>query len=253
MGFCRAPGTTLIVSSAHPHFGEERTLVGRRGSGSIFLAHCNLRCVFCQNWVISHRGRGDVASINDFAGMMLSLQQRGCHNINIVTPTHYSAHILRAISIAAGKGLRSPIVYNTCGWESTELLTYFDGIVDMYLPDFKYWDAGMSEKYSYGASCYPETTKKALLEMHRQVGVATPDDDGIIRRGLLIRHLVMPNNTGGSMKIMEWIAEHLPLDTYVNIMGQYSPAHKAYDYPELSRRITDGEYARVVRRAEKLG
>ena len=252
-GVCRAPGTQLVVSSFHPHFGEERPLVGTGGSGTIFLAHCNLRCVFCQNWEIAHLGVGSESSIDDFAGMMLRLQKIGCHNINLVTPTHYSAHILKAIDIAAARGLRLPIVYNTSGWERLEILKLLDGTVDIYLPDFKIWDSDISSKYSTGAANYPEITGKAILEMHRQVGVAKPAKDGIMQRGLMIRHLVMPNNTGGSENVMKWIAENLPKDTYVNIMAQYNPHYKAYDYPEISRRITRNEYIKVVKKAKDLG
>ncbi len=252
-GICRAPGATLVTSAFHAHFGEERPLVGTGGSGTIFLTHCNLRCVFCQNWPISHLGRGSETSIDEFAGMMLRLQANGCHNVNLVTPTHYSPHILKALEVAAGKGLRLPIVYNTSGWERREILAFLDGIVDIYLPDFKYWDSDMAAKYSAGAASYPEITKEAILEMNRQVGVAQPTAEGIMQRGLMIRHLVMPNNIGGSEKVMEWIAENLPKDTYVNIMAQYTPAHKAYDYPELSRRITDEEYQKVVQKAQDLG
>ena len=252
-GFCRAPGTTLVISSSHPHFGEERSLVGKGGSGTIFLTHCNLRCVFCQNWEVAHRGIGSESTIDDFASKMLELQEIGCHNINLVTPTHYSAHILKAIDIAAERGLRLPIVYNTSGWERLEVVKLLDGIVDIYLPDFKYWDSDMSAKYSDEAESYPEMTGKAILEMHRQVGVAKPAKDGVMQRGLMIRHLVMPNNIGGSEKVMEWIAGILPKDTYVNIMVQYSPVFKAYDYPELSRRITKEEYIKVVDKAKDLG
>lgn len=252
-GFCRAPGAILVISSFHPHFGEERPLVGSGGSGTIFFTHCNLRCVFCQNWEISQLGRGTETNIEDLAKMMLRLQEAGCHNINLVTPTHYSAHILKAIVIAAEAGLRLPIVYNTSGWERLEILHILDGVVDIYLPDFKYWDSTMSAKYSSGAQSYPEMTAQAILEMHRQVGVARPPQDGVMRRGLMIRHLVMPNDVAGSERIMEWIAEHLPSDTYVNIMMQYSPLYKAYDYPEIARRITEEEYVRVVRRAQELG
>jgi putative pyruvate formate lyase activating enzyme len=252
-GFCRAPGTTLVVSSAHPHFGEEKPLVGEGGSGTIFLTHCNLRCVFCQNWEISQLGRGTERSTDELAGMMLRLQKIGCHNINLVTPTHYSAPILKALDTAAKKGLRLPVVYNTSGWERLEILKVLDGIVDIYLPDFKYWDSNMSKKYSSGAESYPEIARQAILEMHRQVGVARPAKDGIMQRGLMIRHLVMPNNTAGSEKIMEWIAEKLPKDTYINIMAQYSPVYKAYDYPEISRRITGKEYKKAVNRAKAVG
>jgi putative pyruvate formate lyase activating enzyme len=252
-GFCRAPGATLVVSSAHPHFGEERPLVGKGGSGTIFMTHCNLRCVFCQNYDIALLGRGVESSVNKLAGMMIRLQDRGCHNINFVTPTHYSAHILKALDIAAGKGLRLPIVYNTSGWERLDIVELLDGIVDIYLPDFKYWDSDMSAKYSSNARNYPEITREAIIAMHRQVGVAKPAKDGIMKRGLMIRHLVMPNNTGGSEKVMEWIAGTLPKDTYVNIMIQYNPVYKAYDYPEISRRITREEYTRVVNKAKEMG
>ena len=252
-GVCRAPGTTLAISASHPHFGEERPLVGKGGSGTIFLTHCNLRCVFCQNWEIALLGVGSERNIGDFASMMLKLQEIGCHNINLVTPTHYSAHIVKAIDVAAERGLRLPIVYNTSGWERLEILELLDGVVDIYLPDFKYWNSDLSSKYSAGADSYAEVTSKAILEMHRQVGVAKPAKNGIMQRGLMIRHLVMPNNTGGSEKVMEWIAGNLPKDTYVNIMAQYNPVYKAYDYPELSRRITKKEYIQVVRKAEDLG
>jgi putative pyruvate formate lyase activating enzyme len=252
-GFCRAPGATLVVSASHPHFGEERPLVGKGGSGTIFLTHCNLRCVFCQNWEISHLGKGAERSTDELAGMMLGLQKIGCHNINLVTPTHYSASILDALDTAAREGLRLPVVYNTSGWERLEILKVLDEIVDIYLPDFKYWDSDLSKKYSAGAESYPEVTRKAILEMHRQVGVAKPAKDGIMQRGLMIRHLVMPNNTAGSEKIVEWIAENLPKDTYVNIMAQYNPQYKAFDYPEISKRITSGEYEKAVRRAKEVG
>lgn len=252
-GFCRAPGTTLVVSAHHAHFGEEKPLVGTGGSGTVFMSHCGLRCVFCQNWAISHLGRGAEVSCAELAEMMLRLQKYGCHNINIVTPTHYTPHVLKALDMAAGKGLRLPLVYNTCGWERREILDVLDGIVDIYLPDFKYWDADMADKYSDGAESYPEITREAILEMHRQVGVAKTPANGIMQRGVMIRHLVMPNQTSGSERIIEWIARHLPNDTYVNIMAQYSPAHKAFDYPEIARRITGEEYQRVVQKAKDLG
>jgi putative pyruvate formate lyase activating enzyme len=252
-GTCRAPGARLIISDYHAHFGEEKPLVGKGGSGTVFFSHCNLRCVFCQNWPISHLGRGSEKNINALAGMMLQLQEKGCHNINLVTPTHYSPHILKALDVAVGKGLRLPVVYNTSGWERLEVLTLLDEIVDIYLPDFKYWDSAMSAKFSAGAENYPEITREAILEMNRQVGVTKSTEQGIMQRGLIIRHLVMPNNTGGSEKIMEWIAENLPKDTYVNIMAQYTPAFRAYDYPEISRRTTGKEYQKVVQRAKDLG
>ncbi len=252
-GFCGAPGTRLVVSGAHAHFGEERPLVGRGGSGTIFFSHCSLRCVFCQNWQISHRGRGGQTSVEDLAGLMLRLQERGAHNVNLVTPTHYTAHILKALDIAAGRGLRLPLVYNTSGWECLEVLEILDGVVDIYLPDFKYWDGEMAARFSAGAESYPEETKKAILEMHRQVGTAIPASDGIVYRGLMIRVLVMPDRVSGSEEVIEWIADNLPKDTYVNIMAQYRPEFRAYDHPQISRRITADEYDSVVSRANELG
>ena len=253
VGICRAPGVKLFVSSFHAHFGEERPLVGRGGSGTIFFTHCGLRCAFCQNWDISHLGRGSASSIDELAEMMLHLQARGAHNINFVTPTHYSAHILKALDIAAAKGLRLPIVWNTSGWERLEVIKILDGIVDIYLPDFKYWESQMAAKYSARAASYPEKAKAAILEMQRQVGVAKPAKDGVIYRGLMIRVLVMPDRVSGSEEVVEWIAQNLPKDTYVNIMAQYSPQYKAYDYPQISRRITAAEYKRVVNRAKESG
>jgi len=252
-GFCQSRGTVLHVSAFQPHFGEERPLVGTGGSGTIFFSNCNLRCSFCQNWEISHLGRGAAVSVEQLAEMMMELQRIGCHNINLVTPTHYAPHIVKAIDIAAGRGLRLPIVYNTSGWERVEILRLLDGIVDIYMPDFKYWDSTMAAKYSAGAASYPELTKQAILEMHRQVGVARPADDGILYRGLIIRHLVMPQNVSGSLEVIDWIAANLPKDTYVNIMAQYRPMHKAYDFPEISRMITSEEYIAVVERAKRAG
>lgn len=251
-GFCGA-SAELIVSSHHPHYGEERPLVGRGGSGTVFFSHCGLRCVFCINWETSHDGVGARRSVEDLAGMMLSLQQQGCHNINVVTPTHYSPHILRALDLAAGRGLRLPLVYNTCGWEREDIMALLAGVVDIYLPDFKYDDPAMAERYSAGAETYPELSRASLLEMHRQVGVARPDPDGLMRRGLMIRHLVMPNRVGGTREVVRWIAENLPKDTYVNIMSQYRPMYRALDYPEIARRLTRQEYAEAVQWAREAG
>lgn len=252
-GFCRAPGTTLVVASAFPHFGEERPLVGGGGSGTIFLSHCNLRCSFCQNHEISVLGRGAERSIEELADTMLHLQSIGCHNINFVTPTHYSPHIVKALDIAAGRGLRLPIVWNTSGWERLEIVEMLDGIVDIYLPDVKYHDGEVAATYSSGAKSYPELTRQAVLEMQRQVGTARPADDGIIYRGLMIRHLVMPDDVSGSERVMEWIASELPADTYVNIMAQYTPQYKAFEFPRIARRVTAEEYNRVVDHARELG
>ncbi len=251
-GFCGADDQ-LIISSFAPHFGEERPLVGRGGSGTIFFSNCSLRCVFCINWEISQGGEGFNRSINDLASMMLTLQERGCHNINIVTPTHYTAHLLLGLDLAAEKGLRLPLVYNTCGWERPEILNLLDGVVDIYLPDCKYADSAMADKYSSGAESYPEVTRKALLEMHRQVGVAKPAKDGLMYRGLMIRHLVMPNYVSGTKKVIEWIAANLPKDTYLNLMSQYRPMYKAYDYPDISRGLLAAEYADAIEWAREAG
>lgn len=251
-GFCQA-SSQLEIASYHPHFGEERPLVGTGGSGTIFYSNCGLRCVFCINWQISQGGEGTARSIEEMAGMMLKLQKKGCHNINIVTPTHYVPHMVLALDLAAGKGLRLPLVYNTCGWERLEILRKLDRIVDIYLPDFKYADDTMAAKYSSDAETYPEMTKEALLEMQRQVGTAKPASDGLMYRGLMIRHLVMPNNVGGTRQVIEWIAAHLPKETYLNIMSQYRPMHKAFDYPNISRRITREEYEEAVQCARDAG
>lgn len=251
-GFCGSHSGPEI-SSYHAHFGEERPLAGIGGSGTIFMSNCSLRCVFCINWQTSQGGEATLCTIDQFAEMMLILQKQGCPNINIVTPTHYSPHVLLALNRAAGRGLKIPLVYNTCGWERPEILRLLDGVVDVYLPDFKYSDGQMASKFSSGAKEYPEITKKALLEMHRQVGVAIPASDGLIYRGLMIRHLVMPNNVSGTRKVLEWIAENLPEDTYVNIMSQYTPVFRASEYPEISRRITRAEYDEAVTYAPSIG
>jgi len=251
-GFCGA-SSQLEISSHHPHFGEERSLVGRGGSGTIFFTNCNLRCVFCINWEVSQGGIGEKRKINELADMMLDLQKKGCHNINIVTPTHYSPHLVLALDIAAQKGLRLPLVYNTCGWERLEILQLLDGIVDIYLPDFKYSDSQMADKYSSGAETYPEIVKIALLEMYRQVRTAKPAQNGLIYKGLMIRHLVMPNNVSGTKEVFKWISEYLPKDTYLNIMSQYRPMYQAFDYPDISRRLTRKEYRDAVRWAKEFG
>ena len=251
-GFCQA-NSKLEISSFHPHFGEEKPLVGNSGSGTIFLTNCGLRCVFCINWEISQGGEGSVRSINEFSNMMLALQKQGCPNINFVTPTHYSPHIVLALDKAASKGLKLPIVYNTCGWERLEILGILDGVIDIYLPDFKYSDEQNAAKYSSGADTYVSVAQSALLEMHRQVGVARPANDGLMYRGLMIRHLVMPNNVSGTKKVIEWIAKNLPKDTYLNLMSQYRPMYKAFEYPEISRKITRKEYTDTINWAKAAG
>jgi len=251
-GFCHA-SAQLEVSSYHPHFGEEPPLVGKHGSGTIFFTNCGLRCVFCINWDISLEGHGQPRSIDELAGMMMDLQSRGCHNINLVTPTHYLPHIVLAVDKAAGKGLKLPLVYNTCGWERVEILRYLDGVIDIYLPDFKYSSGAMAAKYSSGAKSYPEITQMALLEMQRQVGVAKLEKDGLVRRGLMLRHLVMPNEVGGTKEVLKWVGENLPRDTFLNLMSQYRPCYMAFSYPEIARGITVNEYRDAIRWAEEAG
>jgi len=251
-GFCRSPITPMIFSY-HPHFGEELSLVGGKGSGTIFFSNCNLRCIFCQNWPISHEGKGKEIQDEDLADVMLRLQSMGCHNINFVTPTHVMPNILNATQIALKKGLHIPLVYNTSGYERLEIVKLLDGIIDIYLPDLKYMDADKAAKYSAGASDYPEVTKKAIIEMHRQVGVLKLDHQEIAIRGLMIRHLVMPNRAAGTEKFVKWVAETLSKNTYVNIMAQYRVEYKAYDYPEIARGITAQEFLEAMDWAEKYG
>ena len=227
--------------------------MGRGGSGTVFFTNCGLRCVFCINWEVSQEGDGAMASLAKLAEMMLRLQDAGCANINVVTPTHSSAHIVRALDLAAAQGLRLTLVYNTCGWESLEVLALLDGVVDIYLPDYKFAGDAMAAKYTSGAASYPRITREALLEMHRQVGVAKPAADGLMYRGLMIRHLVMPNDVCGSNEVVSWIAANLPKDTYLNIMSQYQPFYKADQYPKINRRISLQEYRTVVKRARALG
>ena len=243
----------LEFSTYHPHFGEEEPLVGTGGSGTVFFSNCGLRCVFCINWEISQGGEGNQHTIDDLATIMLKLQQLGCLNINVVTPTHYSPQIVLALDKAAEQGLRLPLVYNTCGWEKIDILKILDGIVDIYLADFKYAIPKMGKIYSSGADTYSEITKEALLEMNRQVGVANPDTDGIIYTGLMIRHLVMPNNVSGTAEVMKWIASNLPKDTYVNLMSQYRPTYRAFDFPAISQRLSTDEYLNAVKQAKETG
>ncbi len=243
----------LEVSSFHPHFGEEDPLVADGGSGTIFFTHCSLRCVFCINYEVSVLGQGQKRTINDLAAMMLKLQEIGTENINVVTPTHYIPHIVEALDLAADQGLRLPLVYNSSGYEKVETLRLLDGVVDIYLPDFKYADGAMAAKYSSDAEDYPERAKAALKEMHRQVGVAKPGEGGKMYSGLMIRHLVMPNNVSGTPEVLSWIADNLPRNTYINLMSQYRPTYKAKQYPKISRGITNREYYDAIQHAKRVG
>lgn len=251
-GFCRA-SDRVMVYDYQPHYGEEISLVGRNGSGTIFFSNCNLRCVFCQNWPIAWEGRGKGFDDEQLAQMMIHLQEIGCHNINLVTPTHFMPNILNATRIAYQKGLRIPLVYNTSGYERVEILKLLDGIVDIYLPDMKYMDADQAAMYSSGASDYPEVAKLAVKEMHRQVGEHRTNQNGVAIRGLMIRHLVMPNRVAGTEKFVQWVADNLPKTTYLNIMHQYHVAYKAFEYPDIWRGITIEEYLEAMAWADKYG
>jgi putative pyruvate formate lyase activating enzyme len=251
-GFCRAPARVMVYS-AHPHFGEEIPLVGMGGSGTIFFSNCNLRCVFCQNWPISLEGRGSAIEDSELAAIMLKLQQIGCANINLVTPTHVMPNILRATRIALNRGLHLPLVYNTSGYERAEIVRLLDGIVDIYLPDFKYTDSEKAAMYSSGAADYPQRAKAAIAEMYRQVGNLQVSSDGVARRGLIIRHLVMPNRVAGTRAFVRWVAEDLNSLTYVNIMAQYHVDYKAYNYPEIARGITVEEFLEAIEWAQEYG
>ena len=251
IGYCGA-GSQLVISSAFPHFGEEPPLVGRHGSGTIFLTHCNLRCVFCQNYDISHLGSGEPVSSSDLAGIMIRLQDLGCHNINVVTPTHYVPQIVAALPEAVERGLVLPIVYNCSGYESVEVIQLLDGIVDIYMPDIKFMDEKSSKQFS-NAPDYPHVIKEVLREMHHQVGDLVISPQGVAERGLLIRHLVMPGGVASSDAALMFIAEEISLHSYVNIMNQYRPEYLAAEYPEISRRPTQKEYLEVIQVARRSG
>jgi putative pyruvate formate lyase activating enzyme len=240
------------VASYGPHHGEERPLVGRNGSGTIFFSGCNLACVFCQNWDISQEDRGREVSAAELAAMMLELQAMGCHNINLVSPSHVVAPVLAALMLAARQGLRLPLVYNTGGFDSPQALALLDGVVDIYMPDMKYADSEVARRYS-GVPGYAEVNQAAVLEMHRQVGNLVLDERGIARRGLLVRHLVLPENLAGTDRILTFIAEKVSSNTYVNLMDQYRPCYCADRHPPLDRRITVEEYATALRWAREKG
>lgn len=250
-GFCKT-GNRPFISSYGPHFGEEKPLVSRFGSGTIFMGNCNLGCLFCQNYSISHLGEGVEISYEKLADIMLSLQKQGCHNINLVTPTHQMPMILRAILIASERGLKLPIVYNCGGYESLHAIKILEGIIDIYMPDFKYIDPAMAKKYSK-AEDYLQTAMAAIKEMHRQVGDLLIDSRGIALRGLLVRHLVLPEGVAVTAGVVKFIAEEISKNTYINIMDQYHPCFKAFDNPPLNRRITKKEYIDAVQIALDAG
>jgi putative pyruvate formate lyase activating enzyme len=250
-GFCRVLDRPM-VSSWGPHFGEERPLVGSMGSGTVFFTGCNLGCIFCQNWTISHEMEGGELSEEELAGVMMELQGRGCHNINLVTPTHQVPMILGSLAIARGMGLRVPLVYNCGGYEALDTVRLLEGVVDIYMPDIKYSDPVAAKRYSK-AEDYPQRARAACLDMHRQVGDLVVDARGIATRGLLVRHLVLPGGLAGTEGVVKFIAEEISGDTYVNIMDQYHPCYKAFEHPPLDRRITSTEYEAAVRAALDAG
>lgn len=250
-GFCRT-GARAVVASYAPHFGEEEPLVGQGGSGTIFFANCNLGCVFCQNYEISHLGEGREVDASELAGMMLALQEQGCVNINLVTPSHVVPQILAALAEACRQGLNLPLVYNTSSYDSLATLKLLDGVVDIYLADFKYWNPP-SAKRLLQAPDYPPCARAAIKEMHRQVGDLQLDDQGLARRGLLLRHLVMPEGLADCAEIFNFLAREISPATYVNIMEQYRPCGQAFKYPPIDRPLDRAEYEEALELARSAG
>lgn len=241
-----------MVSSYGPHFGEEAPLVGRHGSGTIFFTYCNLRCIFCQNYTISQLGEGSVVDREELARIMLSLQAKGCHNINLVSPTHVVPYILEALELAVSRGLYLPLVYNTGGYDSVETLELLDGVIDIYMPDMKYSDERTAERLS-GIKDYPEVNRAAVGEMHRQVGDLQIDEPGVAQRGLLVRHLVLPNRLAGTEEVVRFLAQEVSTNTYLNIMAQYHPCHKGFDIPQLARPVNRQEFSEAIDLAHQQG
>jgi putative pyruvate formate lyase activating enzyme len=245
-------GASARVASFGPHFGEERPLVGRFGSGTVFFSGCNLGCLFCQNWRISQEREGTDVSDEDLAGIFLRVQEAGCHNLNVVTPTPHTASIVRALAIAVDEGFALPIVWNCGGYESIEILRCLDGIVDVYMPDLKYGDDDNAKRLS-NVRDYVARSRAAVREMHRQVGDLEVDNDGVACRGLLVRHLVLPGGRAGTKNVMRFLAEEISLDTYVNVMDQYRPCHRSAEVPALRRHITAAEYSEAIGLAKEAG
>ena len=250
-GTCKT-GVRALVSSVGAHMGEEDPLRGHRGSGTIFFSGCNLNCQFCQNSDISQSGHGREIEPEELARMMLTLQEQGCHNVNLVSPTHVVAPILAALLIAAEAGLHLPLVWNTGGYDSLTALALLDGVVDIYMPDMKYADAETARKYSL-VERYPAVNQAGVKEMHRQVGDLVLDDDGVALRGLLVRHLVLPAGLAGTDEIARFLAEQISPDTYINVMDQYRPCYKAYELVPLDHPITRAEYEQALRQAREAG
>lgn len=249
--WCRT-GARPVVAAWHAHFGEEAPLVGRSGSGTIFFGSCSLSCVFCQNWTISRRVEGREVTARDLARMMVALQLSGCHNINLVTPTHTVPQILEALEIAIPLGLHVPLVYNTGGYDSVDTLRLLDGVIDIYMPDIKFLDADAGRRYCE-AEDYPSVVRAAVLEMYRQVGDLTTDEEGVATRGLLVRHLVMPGRTADTRRVCTFLARDVSRNTYLNLMDQYRPCGMAHDYAEIARGITRQEFHEALRAAADEG
>jgi len=243
-----------VISSYGPHFGEEAPLVGKHGSGTIFFTYCNLQCVFCQNYTISQLGEGRAVDVGreELAGMMLSLQAKGCHNINLVSPTHVVPYILDALELAVSNGLYLPLVYNSGGYDSVETLELLDRIIDIYMPDMKYSDEKVAEQLS-GIKDYPKVNKAAVKEMHRQVGDLQMDEEGVAYCGLLVRHLVLPNRIAGTQEVVRFLAQEISTNTYLNIMAQYRPCYKAFDIPQLARPVLGQEFYEAIGLAHQQG
>lgn len=245
-------GESVSVGAVMPHHGEERCLSGFNGSGTIFFAGCNLDCVFCQNYDLSQLVNGKILSLRELASAMTFLQELECHNVNWVTPTHVIPQILQSLAYAVEDGFTLPIVYNSGGYDSVEILKLLDGIVDIYMPDFKYWDSETAERFS-GARDYPEAARNALREMYRQVGDLQIDDNGLATRGLLVRHLVLPGDLAGTASVMRFLAEEISPNTFINVMGQYHPCYRAKDIAPLDRPLFSEELLQVRQQARKAG
>jgi len=251
VGFCKTALRPKVYSFM-PHHGEEPPISGSQGSGTIFFSCCNMSCLYCQNYEFSQLGKGREVDFEELAGFMLNLQKMGCHNINLVTPTHVMPQILKSLQIAASGGLKIPLVYNTGGYELAQAIGMLRGIVDIYLADMRYGDAQSAQKYS-AALDYPRYNRESVKEMHRQVGIAKFDSEGIIKKGLIIRHLVLPGGISGTQKVMKYISEEVSKDTYISLMSQYTPYYRANEFPELSRRIYYHEYEQAQAIMEELG
>ena len=251
LGYCRAP-LNPVVYSYIAHHGEEPALSGKKGSGTIFFTHCNMKCVYCQNYIFSQLDNGEEISIEKLASIMLGLQRKGCHNINLVSPTHFVPQIVEALRIAAEKGLHIPIVYNTSGYDSLDTIKTLDGIIDIYMPDMRYSDNKMAKIYS-DAPDYVENNRACVSEMHRQVGDLVLDENGVAKKGLIIRLLVLPDNISGTSENLIFIKKNISKNTYLSIMSQYYPTFKAHSFKDISRGIIPEEYQNVIDEARKLG